>query len=130
MNHGAMIAIRAAAAAAKARTEVLDTFRLKDATAPDRARALHDLGLPLDSRALRELFESGVLRGVDSRGRPLIEGGMAGAGDRFYLDEAAFVARRDGAGGGMRRRQLIAVAAALGVLLLGFVFAFLTGRSN
>ena len=48
MNPGTMVAIHAAttaAAAAKARTKVLDTFRTHDATAPTRARTLADIGL-------------------------------------------------------------------------------------
>ena len=68
MNHGAMIAIHAAAAAAKARSDVLDAFRVRGATAPDRARPLYDLGLALDNAALREFFAAGILRGVDARG--------------------------------------------------------------
>ena len=48
MTHGAMVAIHAAtaaAAAAKARTQVLDTFRIQDATAPERARTLAEIRL-------------------------------------------------------------------------------------
>jgi hypothetical protein len=130
MNHGAMIAIHAAAAAAKARSDVLDAFRLHGATAPDRARPLHDLGLALDDRALREFFASGVLRGVDARGRAVMAGEMSGAGDRFYLDEAAFIAQRDGSVGTIRSRQLLLIAFGVGLLLLGLVVFLLTVRPS
>ena len=130
MNHGAMIAIHAAAAAVKARADVLDAFRLKGATAPDRARALYDLGLQLDNHALPEFFTSGVLRGVDARGRAVMAGEMSGAGDRFYLDEAAFIAVRDGAGGAANRHQVLLVAVAVGVMLLGGLLAYLMARQN
>lgn len=130
MNHGAMIAIHAAAAAAKARAEVLDAFRLKGATAPERALALYDLGLALDNTALREFFASGVLRGVDARGRAVMAGEMSGAGDRFYLDEAACIAQRDGAGAASRRQQLVLVAVSLVVLLLGGLMTYVIRRQN
>ncbi len=130
MNHGAMIAIHAAAAAAKARADVLDAFRLNGATAPDRARALYDLGLQLDNHALREFFTSGVLRGVDARGRAVMAGEMSGAGDRFYLDEAAFIAVRDGAGGASKPQQVGLIALALVVMLVGGMLAFFMARQN
>lgn len=130
MNHGAMIAIHAAAAAAKARADVLDAFRVTGATAPERARGLHDLGLQLDNHALREFFTSGVLRAVDARGRAVIAGEMSGAGDRFYLDEAAFIADRDGAHGAAQRQAGVAIAVVFGVLLLGLLTAWLIVRRS
>ena len=72
MNPGSMVAIHTAttaAAAAKARTKVLDTFRTHDATAPTRARTLADIGLSADD-AVGKLIEAGVIRPVDSRHRP------------------------------------------------------------
>lgn len=130
MNHGAMIAIHAAAAAAKARSDVLDAFRLHGATAPDRARPLYDLGLALDDAALREFFSSGVLRGVDARGRAVMAGEMSGAGDRFYLDEAAFIAQRDGSSRALKSQKLLAIALGVGVLLVGLLVSLLSVRRN
>jgi hypothetical protein len=130
MNAGAMIAIHAAAAAAKAKSDALDAFRLKGATAPDRACALYDLGLSADNTALRDLFASGVLRGVDARGRELIAGELSGAGDRFYLDEVAFVAQRDGTSRTARSKQLIGIAIGAGLLLFGLVLFLLNVRPN
>ena len=130
MNHGAMIAIHAAAAAAKARSDVLDAFRVRGATAPDRARPLYDLGLALDNAALREFFAAGILRGVDARGRAVMAGEMSGAGDRFYLDEAAFIAERDGTAGTVRSRQVLLIAFGVGLLLLGLVVFLLKVRPS
>ena len=127
MNH---IAIHAAAAAAKARTEVLDAFRVQGATAPERARRLHELGLADDNGALRAFFESGVLRAVDSRGRALVPGGRAGAGDRYYLDEQAFIADRDGTAGAVNRRQVMLIALGAGILLAGLIVGLLRVRAG
>jgi hypothetical protein len=130
MNHGAMIAIHAAAAAAKARTEVLDAFRVNGATAPERARGLHELALADDNSALRAFFESGVLRAVDSRGRALVPGGRAGAGDRYYLDEQALIADRDGNSGSAKRRQVMLIALGAGFLLAGLIVGLLRVRAG
>ena len=83
-------------AAAKARTRVLDTFRTHDATAPTRARTLADIGLAGDD-AVVKLIEAGVIRPVDSRGRLTLLGDSIDRVAGYYLDEAAYIAHRDGA---------------------------------
>ena len=96
MNPGVMIAITAAAAAHKAKTQTIDAFRLQGATAPERARPLPDLGLSLTNDALAKLIEAGIIRGVDSRGRLTILGDSIDRVEGYYLDETAFIADRDG----------------------------------
>jgi len=130
MNAGAMIAIHAAAAAAKAKSDALDAFRLKGATAADRACALYDLGLAADNSALRDLFASGVLRAVDARGRAVMAGEMSGAGDRFYLDEAALIAQRDGGLNSKQRRQVTGLLILFGLLGLVIGIAVLISGSR
>jgi hypothetical protein len=128
MNAGAMIAIHAAAAAAKARTEVLDAFRRNGATAPERARSLYDLGLASDNHALRGFFEAGVLRGVDSRGREVLVGQESVSGDRYYLDEAAFIAQRDGGSFSTGQRRLLLISLGVGLLVIGLLILLALGR--
>ena len=112
---GAMIAIHAAAAA-KRRTNVLDAFRVHGATAPDRARALQELGISSGEPALAELMTRGVIRAVDGRGRPAVLGDPMSRVEGFYLDEATFVANRDG--GTMSRSDVRAIAVILAMVLL------------
>ena len=131
MTHGAMIAIHAAsvaAAAAKARTQVLDTFRLQDATRPERARPLAEVGLSIDDNAVRELISTGVIRGVDSRGRLTILGDSIDRVDGYYLDEQAYIAHRDGTSKKTSRKEATLIAcllvlAALAVIALGVILA-------
>jgi hypothetical protein len=96
MNPGVMVAIHAAAAAQKAKTDALDAFRVHGATAAERARPLRDLGLTLETDAVAKLIESGVVRGVDSRGRLTVLGDSIDRVEGYYLDEVAFIANRDG----------------------------------
>ena len=129
MTHGAMIAIHAAAAAARARTHALDAFRVRGATAPERARPLVDLGLTADDRALRGLLAEGVVRAVDARGRATVIGDDFARVAGYYLDEAAFVAQRDRGGSGgperarTRARILAVLAAALAALGAGLLLS-------
>ncbi len=124
MNPGVMVAIHAAAAAQKAKTAALDAFRVHGATAPERARSLRDLGLDLGNDAVAKLIETGVIRGVDSRGRLTVLGDSIDRVEGYYLDEAAFIANRDGTDGTRSRKQawliaiaiLVAVAVAMGVM--------------
>ena len=98
MNPGTWVAIHAAttaAAAAKAKTHVLDCFRSNDATAPDRARALREIGLADDDRAVGELIAAGVVRGADSRGRLTVLGDSIDRVVGYYLDEPAYITHRD-----------------------------------
>ena len=128
MTHGAMIAAHAAhAAAARARTAVLDAMRVQGATAPERARPLAELGLSADSAALREWMARGVIRSVDSRGRPTVLGDSYASATGFYLDETAYIAQRDR---GVSRRRVHALALlALALLLLGLALLLLVART-
>ena len=118
MNPGTMVAIHAAtaaAAAAKARTKVLDTFRTHDATAPTRARTLAEIGLAADD-AVGKLIEAGVIRPVDSRGRLTLLGDSIDRVAGYYLDEAAYIANRDGAERASSRKAALIVCAVLVVV--------------
>ena len=123
-----MVAIHAAttaAAAAKARTQALDAFRLRGATAPERACPLPELGLAADNDALNELIQKGVIRGVDSRNRLTVLGDSVDRVAGYYLDEGAYIAHRDGKDKTTRKEAawvvlilLLAVAGVALVLLL------------
>lgn len=115
---GAMIAIHAAAAA-KRRTNVLDAFRVHGATAPDRARPLSELGISSEEPALAEMMSTGVIRAVDGRGRPAVLGDPMSRVEGFYLDEATFVASRDGRTMSRSDIRAILVIVALVLLFLG-----------
>lgn len=78
--------------------EVVDAFRLGDATAADRARRLEDLGI-IASDETRELLVEGVL--------------MPGAREgTYYLSEPGYIYRRND------RRGLKAIVAVMAVLLV------------
>lgn len=115
MNIGAMVAINAAATATRARAALVDAFRLSGATAPERARPLVDLGITLPNDSLTELLRTGVVRGVDSRGRPVVPGDSDARAKLFFLDEVAFVRQRDRPSGGHGARALALI---IGVILL------------
>ena len=116
MNPGTMVAIHAATAAAaaeKARTRVLDCFRTNDATAPDRARTLRELGLAARDTPVGELISAGVVRGVDSRGRLTVIGDSIDRVVGYYLDEPAYIAHRDRKASVDTRKSVVAVLAAI-----------------
>jgi hypothetical protein len=117
MNAGAMVAVMAAAAAAKAREEALDAFRLTGATSADRALTLAQLGLEENTALRGELLNDGIVRGVDTRGQLLPAGKDAMRAPRFYLDEMALIAVRDN-GTPTRKAGRIAVAIVIAILLL------------
>ena len=73
MVHGAMLAVHSAAAT-EAKKKLVDAFRIRGATAPERALPLPELELTSDDRGLGDLISSGVIRGVDPRGRPTVIG--------------------------------------------------------
>lgn len=123
MNPGVMIAIHAAAAAQKAKTEALDAFRIHGATAPERSRPLRDLGLTMESTAVGKLIASGVVRGVDSRGRLAVLGDTIDRVEGYYLDEAAFIANRDGTHRSSTQKQVRWVIAALVAMAIGAAVA-------
>jgi hypothetical protein len=109
---GATVAVMAAASAARAEADLLERFRVSDATALGRAQTLSHLGLE-GSRYLDRFQSAGVIRQDP------------GGGGRYYLDEVAFAAYR------RRQRKPLALAAvlclALGAIILG-VTMFLVQR--
>ena len=115
MVHGAMIAVQAAAAG-EAKKKVVDEFRIRGATAPERALPLPELGLS-DDASVGELISSGVIRGVDPRGRPTVINYEDARVAAYYLDEGAYIAHRD-RGVGSRTRAVLIVLAIVGALLL------------
>ena len=126
MTHGAMVAIHAASAAsaaAKAKTDVLDAFRVRDATAADRARTLADVGLSIDNKALQELISAGVIRGVDSRGRLTVLGDSIDRVVGYYLDEPAYITHRDVGSKSSKHQALILVCSMLFLALVGILVA-------
>jgi hypothetical protein len=123
--HGVHGAHAAHAVAAKERAKVLDAFRVRGATAPDRAKPLGELGLSSDDRQLGAFIASGVIRGVDTRGRASVIGDTVNRVAGYYLDEAAWVAQRDRAAIDPRKRAVLLllalVLAILGALLAGMI---------
>jgi hypothetical protein len=113
-----MIVIHAAQAAAKARLKVFDAFRLRGATAPERARPLSELGISPDDSVLSALLGSGVIRGIDHRGRPAVIGHEDTRIEKYYLDEGAYISERD-------RSKGLSKGARAVVLVLGIVLALL-----
>ena len=119
---GAMIAIHAAAAASAARAKIADAFRLKGATAPERAVPLDQLGAAIDVKVLGEFINSGVIRGVDSRGRLVVIGDELRPPKAYYFDEATHLANQGGKKQSAQVRSvLIALAIAFGLLGAGLV---------
>lgn len=105
MGGGAVVA--AAAAAHKRRTQfILDAFRTADATAPDRARSLEQLGV-IENIELDQLCRAGVV----------LEGSEPGS---WYLSETAYIANRANAA-----RRVGRVAIVLAVVLVLFVAVLL-----
>ena len=105
MTVGANVAIMAAAASsARARQRVLDAFRVAGATAPERARPLAELGLTLDST-----LEACVNAGVVRRGK---------RDGELWLDESAYIARRDGGERKAAKAVVIVSLIALALLLV------------
>jgi hypothetical protein len=87
--------------------EAVDAFRLGDATAPDRARRLEDLGV-IAGDETRDLIVEGVL----------VPGPAEGT---YYLSEAGYIYRRNDRKG---TRAVAIIAAMLVVIgLLALVFA-------
>src|SRR5829696_2500167 len=99
---GAVVAI-AASARRRRMMEIVDAFRLADATAPDRAQPVERLGL-VPSREFDALAADGVL----------VAGRQPGS---WYLSESGYVARRDA----RRARPVLLIGIALLLLALGAV---------
>ena len=91
--------------------EAVDAFRLGDATAPDRARRMEDLGVFANDET-RELIVEGVL----------VPGPREGT---YYLSEAGYIYRRQDRKG-MRAIAIVSVIA----LVIGLlVFGYAVGRT-
>lgn len=106
----AAVGVMIAAAAAREKADVLQRFRLADATASDRAQSLDSLGLRSDGLVAR-LMAAGVI----------LPGSRA---NRVYLSEAALVAYDHSAANRGRiflaALACMALAAGLGVALFAF----------
>ena len=129
----AVIMAHAAKAAATARTRILDAFRLRDATAPERALPLAELGLAVDDKYLAEFIRSGVIRGVDSRDRPTVIGYEHVRIGGYFLDERVYIAERDRhdrGGTGRQRRVVLAIMFWLIVVLIPLLFLVINRGSQ
>lgn len=102
----------AAAAKRKRRERIVDSFRLADATAPERSRSLAELGLAQEGE-LDELMRAGVICTGSQK-------------STWYLDEAAYIALRDSRPRQALRIVLVVILALL-VIVLGVV-SFRSGR--
>ena len=102
---GATVAILAASKARRVR-DVLDAFRIADATAPSRA-------VPLDQLTLGERHLPEIV--VLARDGILVQGTGDGG---WWLDERAFIARRDRPGSRTVRVVLIVGALLLAILAI------------
>ena len=103
MNSAVMIAATAAARRrAAAERQIMDAFRLGDATRVERARSLAQLGVE-PTEVLDRLREVGLVREDGDR--------------RLYLDEASVIARREQQVRRPIRVWMIGVALALNLLL-------------
>jgi hypothetical protein len=125
MANAALIGAHAARVAAKERERVVDAFRLRGATAPERAVRLNELGLASDRKALVSFIAAGVVRGVDSRGRPTVIGHEDSQAETYYLDEGAYIAARDRRSGS--KAEAVAIVLAIILLVLLVPLLFLTG---
>ncbi|MEO5567228.1 MAG: hypothetical protein ABIR92_01965 [Gemmatimonadaceae bacterium] len=104
MGAGAGAAVAIAAAKQRRLQEVVDAFRVGDATSPDRARPLESLGVAHLEDA-DELMVDGVL----------LPGPQSGT---YFLSEAGYIVRRD------RRMTLKnAIVIALSITLLFGILA-------
>ena len=102
---GAAVAIMAARM--RRIQERVDAFRLADATSPDRARRLEEIGV-IEDREMRDLMVDGVI----------LSGPVTGT---YYLSEAAYIYQRD-----RRRWNKVTVVIALAALILGLLLVMLT----
>ena len=108
---GGGAAVAAIAAARRRRIQqAVDAFRLGDATSPDRARTLEELGLE-ETGEIRDLFVEGVLVPGDRQGT-------------FYLSEAAYIERRED-----RRGLRVVALIVMVVIAIGLAFFAKWGRS-
>jgi len=108
MSGGAVVAAAAAAHQRRVRV-ILDAFRLADATAPERARSLDQLGV-VPHAEVDELTRAGVLCP-----------GPHGA--TWFLSERAYIAHRDARA---MRARTVALAVVLAIAIALAVVAYIT----
>ena len=111
-----MMAAAASAHHAQAERAIMDAFRLADATRADRARALEQMGVT-PTRTFDQMLGAGLIREGEPR--------------RFYLDEAAVVARRTAAASsGRKARTWILIVAIMLNVILGVAILLLARGSD
>lgn len=108
---GAVIAAMAAARAQRVR-DVMDAFRLADATAPDRARSLDEIGIAAPAEVAM-LSEAGIVL-QDPR-----TGG-------WWLSERAYIAHRDRQPKKAVRVLLVFVSITLFIVGIGMIVLLAT----
>lgn len=110
MGGGAVVAI-AAAARERRILEIVDAFRLAGATTPGRAQSSAALGVDTSRSEVQELIRLRVLTQTD-------------ATDRMYLDENAYIARRDARRDRARLLMLSVVLIVAGLIGVGLYLNF------
>ncbi|MES2178190.1 MAG: hypothetical protein V4550_10020 [Gemmatimonadota bacterium] len=113
MGAGGAAVAAIVAAHAKRLQDVIDAFRVADATAPMRARSLQELGVTHESEVEELVSEGVVLSGP--------------RGGTWYLDEATFIANRDATS---RVSRHVLVGIAIAVLLIMGALALLVPVRN
>src|SRR5687768_3169901 len=109
---GAVVAIMVAAKQ-KRRQEVVDAFRVSDATSADRARRIDEIGVAHTTEA-EELLRDGVL--------------VAGRRDgTFYLSEPGYIASRDRRGRDSVKVMVTIVVVSI-LMLVGIAALIKAGR--
>lgn len=103
---GAVIAAMAAARARRVR-DVMDAFRLADATAPDRALSLDEIGIAAPAEVAM-LSEAGIV----------VQDPRTGG---WWLSERAYIAHRDQQPKKAVRVLLVFVAIMLAIVAVGMV---------
>ena len=111
MAGGAVVAAMAAARAQRVR-DVMDAFRLADATAPDRALSLDEIGIAAPAEVAM-LSEAGIV----------IQDPRTGG---WWLSERAYVAHRDQQPKKAVRTLLVVVLVTLGIVGVGMIVLLAT----
>jgi hypothetical protein len=107
MGGGAVVAA-AAAARAKRMQNIVNAFRLADATAPGRARSLAEIGAERGSE-FDVLVSDGVV--------------VAAAGGTWYLSEAGYIAREAATSRASARAIFIVMGLAIALAIIGLFMA-------
>ena len=105
MAGGAVVAM--AAARARRVRDVMDAFRLADATAPDRARSLDEIGITAPAEVAM-LSEAGIV----------VQDPRSGG---WWLSESAYIAHRDQQPKKAVRVLLVLITIALIIVAFGMI---------